>query len=233
MDTHAKNLNKEEKENVLTVLNEFSEEYKGNSKSVAVLVSSVKELSEKITLLLEREETPISKNENYSKLEELISSGIENINSIVRSNALPDDNLRELSQQLEKNILLLKNPLAQKTVHHHHIPKIGSIAIALIVALAVVAAGWYTTADKLDGYIANDTKYRYLKLDTANFYLQRLLYRVDSMSHKNGFMRDAVLAMEEKNRNNFELLQKAQRMNAEAENLKAGAKKLKEKAVKK
>ena len=58
MDTTSKNLNKEEKESVLVVLNEFSEEYKSHAKSVNSLVTSVNESSQKITLLLERSGMP-------------------------------------------------------------------------------------------------------------------------------------------------------------------------------
>jgi hypothetical protein len=228
MDTPVKVLNKEERENVLLVLNEFSEEYKGNSKSIAALITSVKELSEKITSMLERLENSTLENDDPSKLEKLISNGMEKIRAAVKNDALPGNALTELSQQIAQNILLLKNPVPQKNIHHHHVPKISWIAAGLIIALAIVTSGWYMAIAKSNEYIASDTKYRYLKLDTANFYLQKLLSRTDSLNHKNENMREVVIEMEEKYRNNFEILQRAQRMNAEAENLKASAKKLKE-----
>ncbi|MEP6728126.1 MAG: hypothetical protein ABJC98_20040, partial [Bacteroidota bacterium] len=221
MDTPVKNLSKEEKENVLTVLNEFTEEYKISAQSVEALVGSVNELSAKIILFLDRPESPKSENEAIAQLEESIANSMEKIAIKVQNTSLPNSELREVLEQMEKNILLFQNPIPQKMIHHHHVPKIIWIAAGLFLVVALVAAGWYMTAGKLDGYIASDTKYRYLKLDTGNIYLQKLLYRVDSLSRNTPSMRDAVINKEEENRNNLELLQKASQMNAEAENLKA------------
>ena len=207
MDTTAKNLNKDEKENVLMVLNEFSEEYKIYSKSVNELISSVEKLSEKIILLLDKRENTESENEGANEFKELIG-------------------------QIEKSSITIQKGISQKIIHHHYISKITWIAAGLFIALALAISGWFITSDKLDGYIANDTKYRYLKLDTANLYLQKLLYRADSLLHKNVSMRQAVINMEEEYHDNFELLQKANHMNAEADNLKEDANKLKAKAGK-
>lgn len=233
MDTPVKNLSKEEKENVLTVLNEFTEEYKTNAKSVDALACTVKELSEKIALLLERQESPKMENGLVSQFKDLIENAAEKITIMVQGTSLPVNELREQLAQMQKNRLLSESPIPQKIVHHHYVPKIIWLAAGLFVAVALVAAGWYMTAGKLDGYIASDTKYRYLKLDTGNIYLQKLLYRVDSLSRNNVSMRDAVVNKEQEYRKNFELLQKASQMNTEAENLKADAKRLKEKAGKK
>lgn len=233
MDTPVNNLNKEERENVLTVLNEFTEEYKTHSKSVTALTSSIKDLTEKVVWLLERPENPESKNENVSRLEDLIENGVEKIMTVVQKTSLPEKELRELFGKMEKNSEVIKNPPPQKIIHHHHIPKITWIAAGLFIVIALASAGWYMTAGKLEGYTANDTKYRYLKLDTGNAYLQKLLSRTDSLLRKNVSMRDTVINMEEEYHNNFDLLEKANHMNAEAENLKADAKRLKEKAGKK
>ncbi|MEP6725004.1 MAG: hypothetical protein ABJC98_04265 [Bacteroidota bacterium] len=214
-------------------MNEFTEEYKISAQSVEALVGSVNELSAKIILFLDRPDSPKSDSKAIAQLEESIAINMEKIAVKVQDTSLPNNELRELLGQLEKNRLLLQNPIPQKIIHHHYVPKIIWIAAGLFVAVALVAAGWYMTACKLDGYIASDTKYRYLKLDTGNIYLQKLLYRVDSLSRNNASMRDAVVNKEEENQNNFELLQKASQMNAEAENLKADAKKLKEKAGRK
>ena len=233
MDAPVKNLNKEEKENVLTVLNEFAEEYKTSAKSVDALVSTVNELSEKIAQFLNRPDSPKSESEAVNKVEDLIEKGVEKIKYVVQDTSITGKELRGLLEQMEKNILLFQNPIPQKMIHHHHVPKITWIAAGLFLTVALASAGWYMTGQKLDAYIASDTKYRYLKLDTGNFYLQKLLYRVDSLSRNDTSIRDAVINKEEENRNNFELLQKASQMNAEAENLKADAKRLKEKAGKK
>ena len=164
------------------------------------------------------------------KLEDLLKNNGENIRMTLKDILLPDSQIEELSQHLQKNILLLNNPVPKKIIHHHHVPKLIWIAAGLFVVLALVSAGWYITNKKLDGYIASDTKYRYLKLHTANTYLQKLLYHTDSVCRNNLSMREIVINTEEQYRSDFELLQKANQMNAQAENLKAGAKKLKEKA---
>ena len=231
MDTTSKNLNKEEKENVLMVLNEFSEDHKANTKSVSNLIISVTGLSQKVDVLLNQSGNTNLKNEAGSKLEELIKDGVEKITVAIHDNAIPINELQELSQYLQQNIMLFKNPTPQRVIHHHHINKLIWLAAGLFVGLTLLSVGWYATYEKLDGYIANDTKYRSLKLDTANIYLQKMLYRTDTLYQKNANMREMVMNMEEEYRNNFELLQKASQMNAEAENLKAGAKKLKQKAV--
>ena len=199
---------------MLWVLNEFSEEYKENSKSVTALASSVKELSDKITRLLEKPAHAGSENETLSRLEDLITNGMQTINNNVRQISLPEKELRQLSGQLETNMRLLQNPVSPKVIHHHYIPKITWIAAALFILLALVSSGWYMTGGKLDGYIANDTKYRYLKLDTANIYLQKMLYRTDSLLRKNVAMRETVINMEEEYRHNFELLQIERDINA-------------------
>ncbi len=232
MDTPVKNLSKEEKENVLTVLNEFTEEYKISTKSVEALVGSVNELSAKVIVFLDRPDNPKSENEAICQLEELIANNMEKIASKVQDTSLPSNELRSLLGQMEKNRLLFQNPVPQKIIHHHYVPKIIWIAAGLFLVVALVGAGWYMTGQKMEAYIASDTKYRYLKLDTGNIYLQKMLYRVDSLSRNNASMRDAVVNKEEENQNNFELLQKASQMNVEAENLKADAKRLKEKAGK-
>lgn len=234
MDTSTKNLTKEEKENVLLVLNEFSEDHKQNTKAINNLISSVKEYTAKINPLLERVEDQ-SKTEPavIEELKNTIATGINKMQEAIQRFSFPDAKLHHLSNKLDKNMELLKNPIPQKIIHQHHVPQITWMAVGLLIALALVSAGWYMTASKLDGYIANDTKYRYLKLDTGHVILQRQFYQADSMLNANANLRDSVIRVEEQYRYNFELLQKASRMNAEAEKLKAKAKVLKEQASRK
>ncbi len=95
-------------------------------------------------------------------------------------------------------------------------PKIILISAGLFITLALVSSGWYMTSSKLDGYIANDTKYRQLRLDTSIRSLQHYLDRIDSMYDARPDMRKIVLETEEKNRKNFERLEKAERLKEEA-----------------
>ena len=61
----------------------------------------------------------------------------------------------------------------------------------------------------MDGYIANDTKYRELRLDTANRGLQSYLDFTDSLYNVNPVLRNIVFHKEENNRINYEKLQRA------------------------
>ena len=234
MDTPIKNFTKEEKENVLLILNEFSEDHKQNTKAINSLVTSVKEYTNKINALLLRAESQLSVESAVTEeLKKDTATAINKIQEAIQHFSLPDAKSHQLSNKLDKNIQLLQNPVLQKIIHQHHVPKITWIAAALFIGFALVSAGWYMTASKLDGYIANDTKYRYLKLDTGNVILQQQLYWVDSLANAKPNLRDSVIRVEEQYHKNFELLQKANRMNAEAENLKAKAKDLKDQAGRK
>ncbi len=234
MDTNNNKLNKVEKENVLLVLNEFSEDHKQNTKAINNLVGSVKEYINKINPLLERV-VDQSKAEPavIEELRNTIATGINKMQEVIQRFSFPDTKFHQLSSKLDKNIQLLQNPVLQKIIHQHHVPKITWIAAGLLIALALVSAGWYMTTEKLNSYIANDTKYRYLKLDTGRVILRQQLYRADSLFNAKANFRDSVINTEEEYRSNFELLQKASRMSAEAENLKVKAEELKEQAGRK
>ncbi len=68
-------------------------------------------------------------------------------------------------------------------------------------------------------YKANDTKYRYLKLE-ADPGLNKWLSIIDSLYIVNPKMREAVIAKEEQNQRNFEMMQQALQMEKEAKELK-------------
>lgn len=108
--------------------------------------------------------------------------------------------------------------------YQHHVPNIIWIAAGLFIVLSLVCSGWYSTSQKLDSYIANDTKYRQLRLDTAQRSLQHYLEQVDSLYDVWPGMRKAILKAEEKKRESFERLQKAERLKKEAEELEMKAK---------
>lgn len=85
--------------------------------------------------------------------------------------------------------------------------------------------GWYLTGSRLAGYIANDTKYRYLRLDTAQKGLQFYLYHIDSLYATYPDLRKKMLQTEEQYRINFERLQRAERLKAEAKDLEKSVRK--------
>ncbi|MBX3238889.1 MAG: hypothetical protein KIT80_08925 [Chitinophagaceae bacterium] len=75
MEPNNGKLNKEEKENVLMVLNEFSQEYKANAKVISMLAANVKECIAKVNEYIEeskKEHTEIPRIQQVENLEERI-----------------------------------------------------------------------------------------------------------------------------------------------------------------
>jgi hypothetical protein len=108
----------------------------------------------------------------------------------------PAKQMEELSGNLAANVALLKQPVENKVVHHHHIPKIILISVVLFIALCLVCCGWYNTAQKFDQYQANDLKYRHLKLK-INPDLHRILVLTDSLCQNQPDFGKAVLQGED------------------------------------
>jgi len=160
-------------------------------------------------------------------IEEKIKNIPDNADLIIKVDALRKelsssfsiDKLDEFGKRLDDSIHFLKLPLQNKVVHQHHVPKIIWIAAGLFIVLALVCAGWFYTSNNLESYMANDTKYRQLRLDTGNIKLQLYLDKTDSLYNASPDMRKAVFQTEQQYRQNFERLQKAERLKAEAKGL--------------
>jgi hypothetical protein len=112
----------------------------------------------------------------------------------------PTTQMDELSGNLATSVTLLKQPIENKVVHRHHIPKLLWASAALFLVLCLACSGWYNTAQKLDIHQANDFKYRYLKLknDPA---LHRILILTDSLYQNQPDFGKAVLQGEDSVRN--------------------------------
>jgi hypothetical protein len=108
----------------------------------------------------------------------------------------PTKQMDDLSGNLAKSVAILKQPIENKIIHHHHIPKIIMVSAALFLVLCLLCSGWYNTAQNLDQYRINDLKYRYLKLKT-NPVLQRLLAITDSLFQNQPDFDKAVLQGED------------------------------------
>lgn len=181
METNTSKLTREERENVLLVLNEFSESYNENTKAVGELVSSIKECTRQTNMLLQKTST-----ESPSAL---FAGEIEKIKQLI--GALPEKQLQQLSQKLDKNLQLLQHPLPQKVVHHHRASKFIWISAGLFLLLSLVCCGWLMTGNKLKQYRAADTKYRYLKL-VSDEHMQESLDKTDSLYQAGYQMKDSV-----------------------------------------
>lgn len=72
------------------------------------------------------------------------------------------------------------------------------------------------TGSKLDSFMANDTKYRRLRLENTKRELQIYLDKIDSLYIARPDMRKIVFEKEEEYQINFEQLQKAERLKVEA-----------------
>jgi hypothetical protein len=163
------------------------------------------------------EQTP-----NYRETFVRTEDAINELRSEVRKISFPENELREFSGRLIVGINLLKQPVEQKVIHHHHFHKIIWISVGLFLVLCLVLTGWYNTYDKLQLYKANDTKYRYLKLE-ADGGLLKWMKVVDSLYLVDKKMRDNVIDREEQNERDFEMMQKAKQMEEDARELKKKA----------
>lgn len=161
--------------------------------------------------------------DNTELIQKLLGT-VEGLRVEVKNSRFPGEKMKDFSAQLDLAISLLDRPVQNKVLHHHYVPKIIWITFGLFVALALACSGWYMTVIKLDGYIANDTKYRHLRLDTSFKKLQIYLDLTDSLYNTRPDMRKVVLETEEEYRQNFERLQKAERLKAEAKDLEKAVK---------
>jgi hypothetical protein len=157
-----------------------------------------------------------------------LSANIGGLRTDIQGILLLPEKLEQFSKPLELATNLFRQPREAKVIHHHHVPKLIWIAGGLFLGFCVVFAGWYVTASKLDNFIVNDTKYRKLRVDTAQRGLQLYLDHLDSLFKVETDMRENVLETEEQFRVNFERLHKAERLKRDADDLEkaAGTKKI-------
>ena len=147
------------------------------------------------------------------------NTGIEGVRTDVQKISFPEKEMLELSGRLVTGIQSLKHPAERKIIHHHRVRKITWIAAALLILLCLVSSAFFTTYNKLELYKASDTKYRYLKLE-SNSSLSKHLGFIDSLYEANTKMREFVVAKEEQNQRDFEMMQKAAQMEKDARELK-------------
>lgn len=127
---------------------------------------------------------------------ERVKKEMQEIKTSIQDISFPVKEMQELSDQLEESIRLLRQPVTDKVLHHHYVPKVIWIATGLFIVLALVCAGWYATANKLDQYKENDIKYRYLKVNNSPP-LRQLLNITDSLYRNDENFRSYVIQVEE------------------------------------
>jgi hypothetical protein len=125
---------------------------------------------------------------------------------------LTDEKLEQLKPLLGQAILALRQPVTNTVEHHHHIHKIIWIALSLFLLVCVTAMGWLESNANLRDFVANDLKYRRLKL-TADSASLVYLFRIDSVyaAEPDGF-RENVIEEERMKAERLELLDKTQEL---------------------
>ena len=160
--------------------------------------------------------------ENDAEIKQLVAA-ITSLKEDVHNAGLSEKKISALSIQIDALINKLDSAPVQKVAHHHHVPKIIWATAILMVTLCIVCAGWFNTGKKLNSFIANDTKYRAIKLDTAHKSLHQYLDYIDSVYIKNPDMRRAVIRKEKEYQTNFYRIQKALLLKEEAKKLERDA----------
>lgn len=154
---------------------------------------------------------------------EQIKKEFTELKSMVGKISFPVNEMHELSTNLHTSVKLLKQPVQEKLLHHHYIPKLLWVTIGLLLLACLFFILWLSAGENLDQYKSNDTKYRYLKLQ-ENPNLRDLLYNIDSIHLTNPDLRDSVEQRELQNKRNLEMLQEAIRKEKEAKELRDKAK---------
>jgi hypothetical protein len=198
-------------------------EQPNNTNSAFMEVTSRK-LDRQDKKISELQEVVTKMTDGSDQIQRLIST-VETLKSEIRTSAFPAEKMQAVARQLDSVIYLSKQQ--NKVIHHHHVPKMIWIAAGLFISLTLVSSGWYMTADKLTNFVTNDTKYRHIRLDTAQRAIQDYLDREDRLFTTQPDMRKKVLEIEQEYRANFERLQRAERLKAEAKDLEKEAKKKK------
>jgi hypothetical protein len=131
--------------------------------------------------------------------------------------------LKHLTSRLDTVLFQLSQPPKTKVEHHHHVSHLIWITVGLFFTLCLTGSSWYLTAGQLKTYMGNDTKYRWLRLDTVHRDLQLYLDKTDSLYNADPEMQKKVLETEEKYRINSERLERARRLKEEARELEKAA----------
>ncbi len=133
-----------------------------------------------------------------------INKDVETFKTDLKKISYPMNEIKELTSRLKEVEKLFRQPLTREVFHHHHVPKIIWVTACLFIGLTLVITKWLQAKEKLNGFVANDTKYRYLKL-SKDLYLQHVLFGTDSLYQAEEGLRDSVQNWEEIIRRRFEL----------------------------
>lgn len=155
-----------------------------------------------------------------------LKSSLSQLNNNARAILDASGRMSDLSRKLDRCTHALENPAEKKEHHIHHFRWPLGAAAGVFLLLVLAVAGLYVNHQKLQQYIANDTKYRSLKM-IGNKDLEVLLHSEDSTYLADPDMRKQVLEQEAERKRWLKLLQEAGEKEKQADELKAKAKKIK------
>lgn len=170
--------------------------------------------------------------EEIKRKENILVEGIDELKSVLHQlnkNGLAVlsvfNLIKEVSGKMEHYTRILEHPVEKKEHHIHHFRWPLGVAVGVFLLLVLSVCGVYISHQKMQQYIANDTKYRSLKL-MKDEDLQHYLNLSDSLYKANPDMRKEVQQMEAERKRKLELLLRAQEKQQEAEELKSRAEKM-------
>ena len=153
-----------------------------------------------------------------------VKKDLAQLGTVVQAINFPIKEMGDLTFRLKEAVALFNQPVTGKVLHHHHVPKIVLIAAGLFLIVCFSSSGWYMTADKLNLYKANDTKYRYLR-SYGTKSVQQLLNFADSLYIAAPKLREAVLQREQIIQDSIETMLRANEMEHQAIELRKRVKK--------
>jgi hypothetical protein len=156
-----------------------------------------------------------------------LKSGLSQLNNNARTILDASGRMSDLSKKLDRCTHALENPAEKKEHHIHHFRWPLGVAAGVFLLLVLAISALCINHQKLEQYIANDTKYRSLKL-IRNKDLELLLYSDDSTYLANPKMRKNVKELETNREKRIELLLEAKEKQEELDDLKRKAKRIAE-----
>ncbi len=212
----AKGKSENQKANPEMVLESISEDIQATGEATVKLFDSIENLNQKIDVMVS------TKNETHVDQDNIlkeINAGFNKISDLISKSSFSLDKLQKLSEASERSIQNQITPQESKVIHHHHISKGIWVAIILFILISLESVGWLKTANKLDQYNENDTKYRFMRLDTSAKNLQAYLDSLDARYKSDPNMSSMVTNLEDQYKKNMERLKKEEQLKQEAKDL--------------
>ena len=214
MDTKGKSEN--QKLNLDLVLETISDDLRANIETTTRFILSIEKLNGEIGALIENKK---ESGKDQDVILKEIRQGNSQVSRAIEKILSAESKLKQLADTMEKNSMESNSAGAPKIIHQHHVSKVIWVTAGLFLLLSLESAGWLNTVNKLDQFIENDTKYRFMRLDTAAKNLQSYLDSSDARYKSNPEMRKVVIEMEDEYRKNMERLEKAYQLKQEATEL--------------